>query len=97
MMQARLYLVTYDVSCPKRWRRIQKIVKGICCKAQLSVFFCRATPPRIERLERQLRLVLHSRDDRLLILDLGIAHAAADQLKAMNAITDIAELGAAIL
>lgn len=96
-MNARLYLVTYDVSCARRWRRVQKVIKGICRRGQLSVFVCRATEPRIKRLERELRLVLHERDDRLLILDLGPAHVAAPQVTNMNPITDIAELGAAIL
>ena len=96
-MQARLYLVTYDIACPKRWRRVQKSIKGICRRGQLSVFICRATEPRIKRLERELRLVMHARDDRLLILDLGPAHSAAPQVASMNPITDIAELEAAIL
>ena len=96
-MNARLYLVSYDISCPKRWRRTQKIIKSICRRGQLSVFVCRANPARIERLERELRLVLHHRDDRLMILDLGLAHTAAAQVKEMNSITDIVELGAVIL
>ena len=97
MIDARLYLVAYDVASPRRWRRVVKLVKSICRRGQLSVFVCRATPARIERLERELRLVLHHRDDRLMILDLGPAHSADAQVKAMNPIADIAELGAAIL
>lgn len=96
-MNARLYLVTYDISCSKRWRRVQSTIKGLCKRSQLSVFVCRATEPRIKRLERELRLVLHARDDRLMILDLGPAHSAAPQVATLNSITDIAELGAAIL
>jgi CRISPR-associated protein Cas2 len=94
---ARLYLVAYDISNARRWRRVQKIVKAICRRGQLSVFVCRATPARIARLEAELARVLHSRDDRLMVLDLGPAHSSASKLKAMNPITDIAELGAAII
>jgi CRISPR-associated protein Cas2 len=97
MTQARLYLVTYDIASPQRWRRAQKIVKGICRRGQLSVFVCRATPTRIARLENDLRHVLHTRDDRLMVLDLGVAATAAHKVSAMNPITDLAELGAAIL
>ena len=43
---ARLYLIAYDISCPQRWRRVQKAIKGICRRNQLSVFLCRATPAR---------------------------------------------------
>ncbi len=96
-MDARLYLVSYDIACAKRWRRVQKVIKGICRRGQLSVFICRASGPRIERLERELRLVMHQRDDRLMILDLGPAHSASPQLVNMNSITDLADLGAAIL
>ncbi len=96
-MQARLYLVTYDISCPKRWRRVQKVIKGICQRSQLSVFVCRASAPRISRLEREMRRIMHHRDDRLMILDLGPAHVAAPQVKLMNPMTDIADLEAAIL
>jgi CRISPR-associated protein Cas2 len=94
---ARLYLVAYDIANPQRWRRVQKIIKAICRRSQLSVFVCRATPARISRLEKEMRCVLHERDDRLIVIDLGPAHGAAPQVKAMNPITDIAELGAAII
>lgn len=96
-MQAHLFLVSYDVSCPKRWRRIQKIITSICRRGQLSVFVCRATQARIKRLESELRTVLHHRDDRLMILDLGAAHRTASQVANLNPIQDIAELGAVIL
>ena len=97
MMEARLYVVSYDISSPKRWRRVQTKIKGLCRRGQLSVFVCRATPARIARLERELRGILHARDDRLMILDLGLARTAAAQVNSMNSISDIAELGAAIL
>jgi CRISPR-associated protein Cas2 len=97
MSDARLYLVAYDVACPKRWRRVVKLVKSICQRGQLSVFLCRATPPRIARLEADLRRVLHHRDDRLMILDLGPAHSSAAQVRSINAISDIADLDAAVL
>ena len=97
MTQARLYVVAYDISCPRRWRRVQKIVKSICRRGQLSVFVCRATPARIEKLDRDLRDILHRSDDRLLIVDLGLAHTAEAQVKAINPIADIADLKAAVL
>lgn len=93
---AHLYLVAYDISCPRRWRRVQKVIKGICRRNQLSVHFCRATPARIRRLEGQLRRVMHDEDDRLMVIDLGPAHAQG-QLSFLNPINDIADLRAAIL
>ena len=94
---ARLYLVAYDISCPDRWRRIQKVIKGICRRNQLSVFLCRATPARIRRMEGQLKRIMHHRDDRLMVLDLGPAHATGDMLRTMNPMSDITDLDAVIL
>lgn len=96
-MQAHLFLVAYDIACPKRWRRVQTTIKGLCRRGQLSVFVCRATEQRIKRLETELKMILHQRDDRLMILDLGVAHGASPQIAMMNPIADIVELGAAIV
>ena len=38
------YLVTYDVSCPKRWRRVYRLLQGYGDWMQLSVFRCRLDP-----------------------------------------------------
>lgn len=93
---AHLYLVAYDISCPRRWRRVQKAIKSICRRNQLSVHFCRARPARIRRLESQLRRIVHDEEDRLMVIDLGPAHAQG-QLSFLNPINDIADLRAAIL
>ena len=96
-MSARLYLVAYDVSSPKRWRRVQKAVRRLCRRSQLSVFVCRGTPARIARLEATLRREMDLAEDRLMVLDLGPADAAAERLKAINSISDLAELGGTVL
>lgn len=96
-MSARLYLVAYDIACPRRWRAAVKAVRRLCRRGQLSVFVCRATPARIAVLEKELNRVMHPRDDRLIVLDLGPAHSAGAQLKAVNPLSDIRELGAVIL
>lgn len=69
MSAARHYIVAYDVASPKRWRRLQKLVRRVGERRQLSVFLCRMTPNRRDRLERELRQVLHPEDDRLLIVE----------------------------
>lgn len=96
-MSARLYLIAYDISSPKRWRRVQKHMRRLCQREQLSVFTCRGTAARIERLETQLRKVMHPTDDRLMILDLGPADSAADKLKQINPCTTMADLEAMVL
>ncbi|SUS04830.1 hypothetical protein DF3PA_310022 [Candidatus Defluviicoccus seviourii] len=53
-MTQRLYLVAYDVSAPKRWRRVFKLMKGYGEWLQLSVFRCRLTEERRQRLAAAL-------------------------------------------
>ena len=38
MTKERLYLVTYDIADPKRWRKIFKTMNGFGHWVQLSVF-----------------------------------------------------------
>jgi CRISPR-associated protein Cas2 len=96
-MSARLYVVAYDVASPKRWRRVQKAVRRLCRRSQLSVFVCRGTQARLAKLERLLRQELDLAEDRLMILDLGPADSAAEKLKSINSITDLVELEGAVL
>ena len=97
MIEARVYLVAYDVACAKRWRRVVKLVKPFCQRSQLSVFMCRSTPARILRLQKELKQVMHHRDDRLMILDLGVAGSASAKMGIMNPIMDMADMAAAVL
>ena len=96
-MSVRLYLVAYDISSPKRWRRVQKAVRRLCQRGQLSVFVCRGTPARLARLENELKRIMHPRDDRLMVLDLGPAETAGARLTAINPLSDIADLGGRVL
>ena len=96
-MSVRLYLIAYDVSSPKRWRRIQKAVRRLCRRSQLSVFVCRGTQARLARLEATLRREMDMTQDRLMVLDLGPADTAADKLKEINSITDLAALTGTVL
>ena len=61
------YLVSYDVACRRRWRRVFRLLQGYGEWVQLSVFRCRLDPRRRQRLERELREVVEADEDRLLI------------------------------
>lgn len=63
----REYLVTYDVSSPKRWRRVFRLLHGYGDWVQLSVFRCRLDPRRRRLMEQELRAVMEIGKDRLLI------------------------------
>ncbi len=87
MSEIRLYLVAYDVSSPRRWRRVHKTLKRAGAWAQLSAFFCRMTEGRCRALERELRGHLNADEDRLIVADLGPADQAGKRLSSLGAIT----------
>jgi CRISPR-associated protein Cas2 len=71
---------------------VQKAVRRLCRRQQLSVFACRGTPARVSRLEKELLRLMDPAEDRLLVLDVGPADTAAARLKAMNSMSEIPEL-----
>ena len=73
MVEERLYIVTYDISDTRRWRRVFKLMHGYGHWLQLSVFQCRLTGRRRAELARRLEEAIHAREDHVLILDLGLA------------------------
>lgn len=72
-MEDHLYIVAYDISDAKRWRRIFKILHGHGNWVQLSVFQCRLSKTRRAQLESRLREVIQNGEDHLLIIDIGPA------------------------
>ena len=72
-MDQRLYIVTYDISDPKRWRRVFRLVQGYGEWVQLSVFQCRLTRAQHAELIALLDQLIHHREDHVLVLDLGPA------------------------
>lgn len=66
-----IYIVTYDVSEPRRWRRLFKVMHGYGEWLQLSVFQCRLTPRRRIELAAAIHEVINHNQDHVLILDLG--------------------------
>ena len=78
----REYLVAYDVASRKRWRRVYRLLHGYGEWMQLSVFRCRLDPRRRDRMEQELRAVMETGEDRLLIARLDEdRQTAADRTK----------------
>ncbi len=73
MIDERLYIVSYDISNDRRWRRVFKLMRGYGEWLQLSVFQCRLTARRRVELARRLEELIHTHGDHVLILDLGPA------------------------
>ncbi len=65
------YLVTYDVSDPKRLRQVFKVMKGFGTWLQLSVFSCDLTEMTLVHLKSALSQVMHHTEDAVLLVDVG--------------------------
>lgn len=67
------YIVTYDVSHPKRLRRVFKIVRGYGEHLQLSVFRCELNDRELVELRARLAEAIHHEQDQVLFIDMGPA------------------------
>lgn len=67
------YVVAYDISDPKRWRRVFKLMKGYGRWLQLSVFHCRLDGGRWVEMASELERAIDATADHVVILDLGPA------------------------
>jgi len=70
-MRTDCYLVTYDISDPRRWRKVFKTMHGYGEHVQLSVFRCDLTRTDLARLKMRLNEAIHDREDQVLIVRLG--------------------------
>jgi CRISPR-associated protein Cas2 len=73
MTDERLFIVAYDISDPKRWRRVFKAMHGYGAWLQLSVFQCRLTRRRRAELETRLCELIKDGEDHILLIDVGPA------------------------
>ena len=71
MDDERVYIVTYDIAEPRRWRRVFKLMNGYGEWLQLSVFQCRLTRRRKVELAAAIHEIINHNQDHVLILDLG--------------------------
>lgn len=72
-MDEHLYIVTYDIGDPKRWRAVFKLMNGYGEWVQLSVFQCRLSRRRHAELMATLDEIIFNDQDHVLMLDLGVA------------------------
>jgi CRISPR-associated protein Cas2 len=68
-----LYVVTYDIGDPKRWRAVYELMNGYGQWLQLSVFQCRLSLKRHAEMVSTLHQIIHDHQDHVLILNLGPA------------------------
>lgn len=71
MSGQRSFLVFYDVSSPRRLRRMERVLAGYGYRVQESVFFCTLSALLRARMERDINDALNRDHDQCVILDLG--------------------------
>lgn len=72
-MEEHLYIVTYDISDDKRWRKVYKLMHGYGDWLQLSVFQCRLSRKRHAEMVMRLDELIHHNEDHVVIMDVGVA------------------------
>lgn len=84
MRDEHLYIITYDIADPKRWRRVFRIMEGYGEWLQLSVFQCRLTRQRHAELIALLDGIIHHDDDHVLLMDVGVAGQVAPRVVSLG-------------
>ena len=74
------YIVTYDISDPKRLRRVFKTMRAWGDHLQLSVFECQLTPRDLVRVRAELGQIIHHKLDQVLFVDLGPSEGRGDRV-----------------
>lgn len=70
-MKRRRYLVTYDISDPKRWRKVHDVALEFGEPFQYSVFLCDVDRRELVQLHAELSDAINHAADRVAIIDLG--------------------------
>ena len=65
------YLVSYDVSSPKRLRKVARTMEGFGVRLQYSVFECPLDDVRMAKLKAELQPILNHEEDQVLFVSLG--------------------------
>jgi len=84
MHDEHLYIVTYDISDQKRWRKVFKLMQGYGEWLQLSVFQCRLSQRRQAELIATLDELIHHDDDHILLMDIGPADTVVPKVTSLG-------------
>ncbi|WP_459555316.1 CRISPR-associated endonuclease Cas2 [Lacunimicrobium album] len=77
-----VFLIAYDIICPKRYRKIYKSMCGAGQPMQYSVFRCELSLAELQMLQSDLWPLLKLDEDRIMIVDLGpVAGRGAESIE----------------
>ena len=69
------YLVTYDISDPRRLRRVARVCSDFGDRVQQSVFACQLASKDLAILQTRLAEVMSAAEDQVIFVRLGRVHA----------------------
>lgn len=92
-----LYIVTYDIAAPRRWRKVFRIMEGYGEWVQLSVFQCRLTRRRQIELKQALDEVINHADDHVIIIDVGLAAVNRPRIESLGKPFSVVDRGPVIV
>ncbi|MBX3131246.1 MAG: CRISPR-associated endonuclease Cas2 [Polyangiaceae bacterium] len=75
----QIYIVSYDISDPKRLRRVFQTMRNWGDHIQLSVFECELTDRELVELRTELASVIHHGEDQVLFIDVGPVAGRGDR------------------
>jgi CRISPR-associated protein Cas2 len=93
----RLFIISYDISEPKRWRRVYRLMRGYGEWLQLSVFQCRLSRMRVLQLEAELKDLINQDEDHVLILDIGPAEEVMPHVRSLGKVFEAVQRQAVIV
>ena len=73
------YIVSYDISDAKRWRKVYRAMYGFGDHIQLSVFRCELSPTDKVRMISEIDKLIHHGEDQVLVIDIGPVEGRADE------------------
>lgn len=73
-MMRHCYIVLYDISDPKRLRKVFKTMKNFGEPMQLSVFLCRLDRKRLGEMRTDLSAVIEPEEDQVITINIGPEH-----------------------
>ena len=72
-----VYIVAYDISDPKRLRKVYELMLGWGDRIQYSVFRCELDARELVELRAGLNEVIHDKADQVIFVDVGPADGRA--------------------
>jgi CRISPR-associated protein Cas2 len=70
-MARRRYIITYDISDPKRLRGVARTLEGYGVRLQFSVFECMLDSMKLSKAKAALDSIIDASEDQVLIISLG--------------------------